>query len=125
MDRPERRADDAQGSNQTSNQGSDTSAASFCDAGMQHMQAGRHLDAQLCCRQALAADPDHLETLHLMGLLSLQARQYDHAIAWTARANQQDLKTDYLHSLGTALEQQGLHQEAFKAFDVGVRLKPA
>jgi len=88
------------------------------------MQAGRPLEAQLCCRQALAVDPNHTDSLHLMGLLSLQARQYDHAIAWIARANQQDPGTDYLFSLGTALESQGLHQEALKAFDRAVQLKP-
>ena len=88
------------------------------------MQAGRHLEAQLCCRNALAADPNHSDSLQLMGLLSLQARQYDHAIEWIARANQQDVKTDYLLSLGTALEQQGLHQEALRAFDLGVQIKP-
>ncbi len=88
------------------------------------MQAGRHLEAQLCCRNALAADPDHRDSLHLMGMLCLQARQYDHAIEWIARANQQDVKTDYLLGLGTALEQQGLYQEAFRAFDQGVRIKP-
>src|ERR1700740_2003322 len=88
------------------------------------MQAGRHLEAQLCCRNALAADPNHRDSLHLMGMLCLQGKQYDHAIEWIARANQQDVKTDYLLSLGTALEQQGLHQEAFRAFDRGVQIKP-
>ncbi len=95
------------------------------EAGLEHMQAGRPLDAQLCCQQALAADPHHTDSLHLMGLLCLQARQFDHAIAWIARANQQDLKTDYLLSLATALEGQGLYQEAFKALDRAVQLKPA
>jgi tetratricopeptide (TPR) repeat protein len=88
------------------------------------MQAGRPLDAQLCCRQALAIDPNHTDSLHLMGLVALQARQYDHAIAWIARANQQDVNADYLFSLGTALTQQGLLQEACKAFDRAVELKP-
>ena len=105
-----------------------TSAAltpsAFYEAGLLHMQAGRHLEAQLCCRQALATDPNHADSLHLMGLLCLQARQYDHAIEWIARANQQDLNKDYLFSLGTALEQQGLHQEALKAYDHAVQLKP-
>jgi tetratricopeptide (TPR) repeat protein len=92
--------------------------------GRRQMQAGRSLDAQLCCRQALALEPNHVDTLHLMGLLSLQAKQYDHAIAWIARANLQDRKADYLCSLGIALEQQGLHSEALKAFDRGVKVKP-
>src|SRR5689334_2789829 len=88
------------------------------------MQEGRPLEAQLCCLQALAADPQHAESLHLMGLLSLQAGQYDHAIEWIARANQQDIATDYLLSLGRALQQQVLDQEAFKAFDRAVQCKP-
>jgi len=88
------------------------------------MQEGRPLAAQLCCLQALAADPNHADSLHLMGLLSLQAGQYDHAIEWIARANQQDIATDYLLSLGRALQQRGLDQEAFKAFDRAVQLKP-
>jgi tetratricopeptide (TPR) repeat protein len=88
------------------------------------MQAGRHLDAQLCCEQALAKDPHHVDSLHLMGLLSLQARQFDHGIAWIARANRQDPKAQYLVSLGIALTQQGLHAEAFKAFDAAVEIAP-
>ncbi|HLZ00710.1 MAG TPA: tetratricopeptide repeat-containing glycosyltransferase family protein [Bradyrhizobium sp.] len=126
MDRAEHRAH-AQKSDQESNQTSSGSgiatATGLYEAGLQHMQAGRHLEAQLCCRQALAADPDHVDTLHLMGLLSLQAKQYDHAIAWIARANRLDPATDYLFSLGTALEQQGLRQEAFNAFDRAVQLR--
>ncbi len=99
-------------------------AATYCAAARQHMQAGRHLDAQLCCQQALESAPDHLEALQLMGLLALHGRQFDHAIAWIARANQQDIGTDHLHSLGIALEQQGLHEWAFKAFDRGIELRP-
>jgi tetratricopeptide (TPR) repeat protein len=98
--------------------------SAFFEAGAAHMQAGRYLEAQICCRNALAADPYHRDSLHLIGLLCLQARQYDHAIEWIARANQQDVKTDYLLSLGTALEQQGLYQEALRAFDQGVQIKP-
>ena len=126
MQRPSRRAD-AQGSSQNSEQGAGRSgdAAVFYAAGQRHMQAGHYPEALLFCREALEADPDHLEALHLMGLLALRARQYDQAIAWTARANRLDIEADYLHSLGTALEQQGLHQEAFKAFDAGIQLKPA
>ena len=59
-----------------------------------------------------------------MGLLSLHAKQYDAAIEWVDRANRADPKTDYLASLGTALEQQGLHEEALKAFDKAVQIRP-
>ncbi len=59
-----------------------------------------------------------------MGLLSLQAKQYDAAIEWVGRANQADPKTDYLAGLGSALQQQGLHEEALKAFDKAVQIRP-
>jgi tetratricopeptide (TPR) repeat protein len=93
-------------------------------AGLGHFQAGRHLDAQMCCQRALALDSGHADTLQLMGLLSLHAKQYDAAIEWVGRANQADPKTDYLASLGSALQQQGLHEEAVKAFDKAVLIRP-
>src|SRR3974390_2273145 len=121
MDRPQPRAD-ARESNQASIGSGHARAAALHEAALSHMQAGRHLEAQLCCQQALASDPGHVDTLHLMGLLALQARQYDHAVEWTARANQRAPATDYLFSLGTALGQQGLHREAFAAFERGVEI---
>lgn len=100
------------------------SVAALHKAGLGHMQAGRHLDAQLCCQQALATDPNHADTLHLMGLLSFHARQYDHAVEWISRAIRQEPKTDYLTNLGTALVNQGRREEALKAFDKAVQLEP-
>jgi tetratricopeptide (TPR) repeat protein len=94
------------------------------EAAVQHMRAGRHLDAQLCCRRILELDAGHVDTLQLLGLLSLLARQYDAAIGWVSRANREDPKADYLLSLGTALEQQGLHQEALKAFATATKQRP-
>jgi tetratricopeptide (TPR) repeat protein len=93
-------------------------------AGLRHMQDGRHLDAQMCCQQTLAIDPHHADTLHLMGLVSLEARQYDHAVEWMARAIRQDARPEYLASLGTTLRRQGRHEDALKAFDKAVQLKP-
>jgi tetratricopeptide (TPR) repeat protein len=101
-----------------------SSPAALYEAGLAHMQAERYLDAQLCCQQALAADPNHAGTLHLMGLMSLHAKQYDHAVEWIARAIRQGPEPKYLASLGTALQQQGRGEEALKAFDKAVQLKP-
>jgi tetratricopeptide (TPR) repeat protein len=123
MNRSESRNADEEPGKDSANSGT-AIAAAYCDAGLQHMQAGRQLEGQLCCQQALQIDPNHIDTLQLMGMLALQARQFDHAIEWIARANRQDIGTDHLHSLGIALEQQGLHELAFKAFDRGVELKP-
>jgi tetratricopeptide (TPR) repeat protein len=99
-------------------------AAELYEAGLGHLRAGRHLEAQVCCQRALALDAGHADTLHLMGLLSLHARQYAAAIEWIDRANQASPATDYLASLGTALEQQGLHEEALKAFEKAVQIRP-
>src|SRR6185312_7434534 len=96
--------------------------AVLCELGHLHLQAGRTRDAEVCCRQALAADPNHAETMHLMGLLSLRADQVVHAIEWFARAVEHEAKPRYLVSLGEALKRQGRVEEAFKAFDRAVEI---
>jgi len=88
------------------------------------MRAERYLDAQISCQRALAIDPDHADSLHLMGLLLSQAQQYDHAMAWIVRAIRQQPRADYLSSLATALQRLGRHQEALKALDKAVQLTP-
>jgi len=88
------------------------------------MRAGRYLDAQVCCQQALDADSSHADSLHLMGLLSLHTKQYDAAVEWLARAIRQVPKPEYISSLGTALQQQGRHDEALNAFDKALQIKP-
>lgn len=82
------------------------------------------MDAKLCCEQALACDPDHADALHLMGLLSLQMEQHDHAIEWFARAIRSDPKAGYVASLGLALLRAKRHEEALKAFDKAASLEP-
>ena len=101
----------------------DTPAAAY-QAGLRHLRAGQYLDTQICCQQALAIDPGHAETMHLMGLLSLQSGQFDHAVEWISRALKQDPRAEYLYSLGTALRQQGRLDDALLAFDKAVQFKP-
>jgi tetratricopeptide (TPR) repeat protein len=104
--------------------GSAASPDALNQAGVAHFQAGRRLDAQVCCQQALALDADHAATLHLMGLLSLQATQFDHAREWIARAIRRDARPEYLASLGAVLQQQGLYEEALQVVDKAVQLAP-
>jgi len=94
------------------------------EAGLGHLRAGRPLDAQVCCEQALAIDTNHADSLHLLGLLSFQAQQYDHAAAWIERAIRLDPKPAYLSSLGTTLRRQGRFEEARQAFETALRAKP-
>jgi tetratricopeptide (TPR) repeat protein len=100
------------------------SPAALYEIGLGHMQAGRYLDAQTCCQQALALDSDHADTLHLLGLLSLHAKQHDQAVEWISRAIRRDPKPAYLTSLGTTLLNQGRREEALQVFDKAVQLKP-
>jgi tetratricopeptide (TPR) repeat protein len=123
MNRHRRRATARRSQRESNGAGADTPAALF-EAGLRHFCAGRHLDAQRCCQQALAIDAEHADTLHLMGLLSLHAKQYDHALEWISRAIRQQPKTDYLTNLGTALLSQGRREEALATFDKAVQLKP-
>lgn len=94
------------------------------EAGLDHMGAGRHLEVQLCCQQALARDPEHADTLHLLGLLCIRTKQLDHAVEWLCRAIRREPKPLYLTTLGTALLQQGRGAEALKAFDNAIQLEP-
>jgi tetratricopeptide (TPR) repeat protein len=123
MNRRERKAA-AKSSKMVRGKATANTPAALYGAGVEHLRAGRHLDAQICCQRALALDAGHADTLQLMGLLCLYAKQYDAAIEWVGRANQADPKTDYLASLGTALEQQGLHEEALKAFNKATQIRP-
>src|ERR1700722_14837107 len=100
MNRRERRVT-ARKSQPISNSAGAGTPSALHEAGRKYLQLGQSLDAQLCCQQALASDPNHADALHLMGLLSLHAQQYDHALEWIPRAIQQDPKPEYLASLGT------------------------
>jgi tetratricopeptide (TPR) repeat protein len=123
MSRRERRADGKKSQRIPSRPAVATPSALY-EAGLRHMRAEQHLDAQICCQQALAGDPNHAGTLHLMGLLSLNAKQYDHAVEWITGAIRQDPRPEYLASLGTTLQQQGRHEEALKVVDKAVQLRP-
>lgn len=119
MNRRERRA-----AGQKSQASEPGSPAALYEAGIRHLRAEQYLDAQICCQQALATDSNHADSLNLMGMLSLHARQYDHAVEWTARAVRQAPKPEYLVTLGSALQNQGRLEEALKAFDKAVQLRP-
>ncbi|MEI9924822.1 MAG: tetratricopeptide repeat protein [Bradyrhizobium sp.] len=94
------------------------------EAALGHMQAERYLDAQICCERVLAIDNSHADTLGLMGLLSHRAGQYDLAVEWMTRAIRSDPKPQYLGNLATMLLRQERHEEALKALDKAIQLKP-
>ena len=95
----------------------------LCADGFRLRAAGRPLDAAQCCQQALTIDPNHPDAMHLMGLLSFDGAQYDHAVEWLARAIRKAPKADYLKHLGAVLQHVKRHEEALKAFDKAVQLQ--
>jgi tetratricopeptide (TPR) repeat protein len=123
MNRQARRAAARKSGNHSKSPAASTPAALY-ELGLAHLRAGRLMDAQLCCQQALATDPVHADTLFLMGLLAIEAGHHDHAVNWLARAIDQDAKAEYLFALGTALQRLRRFDEASKAFDKAVQLKP-
>lgn len=101
-----------------------STAAAFCEAGLAHFRDGRHLDARACYQQALGIDAEHTDAQHLMGLLFLQARQYNDALQWIVRAIQRAPKPEYLASFATVLQQYGRCDEALNVLDQALQLRP-
>lgn len=104
--------------------GAEQKAALF-EAGMRHFRTGRFAQAEEKCRQALAADPQHADALHLLGLIHAQNNQIDLAletIAQAIRCNQAN--PDYFFSLGALLARRDRLDEAFKSYDLALKLKP-
>ncbi|MBW7961721.1 tetratricopeptide repeat protein [Bradyrhizobium sp. BR 10261] len=100
-----------------------STASAFCEAGLAHFQAGRHLDARACYQQALGIDAEHTDAQHLMGLLHLQARQYNDALEWIVRAIRRAPKAEYLASFATVLQLHGRCDEALAVLDKAIQLR--
>jgi tetratricopeptide (TPR) repeat protein len=114
----------AAGSNHASSGTDAPTPAMLHQQGLQHMQAGRQLDAQVCCQRALALSPDHADALHLAGMLALESGQPDAALEWISRAIQQTPAAEYLPALGTALQRLGRREEALQVFNKAALNKP-
>jgi Flp pilus assembly protein TadD/ADP-heptose:LPS heptosyltransferase len=86
--------------------------------------AGQLAAAEKSCRQALAIDESHADSLYLTGLICIQHRQFDQAMEWIARAIKVEPKVEFLATLGTTLQSQGRFEEALKVFDKTISFRP-
>jgi tetratricopeptide (TPR) repeat protein len=123
MNRQERRAAARKSGNAPKGPGAATPGSLYA-LGLAHLRNGQPIDAQVCCQQALAIDPVDADSLFLMGLLTLEAGNCDHAVNWFARALDQVVKVEYLVALGTVLRRLQRFDEASKAFEKAAQLKP-
>jgi tetratricopeptide (TPR) repeat protein len=99
--------------------------AAYFEAGLRLLRAGQMAEAEQCGRQALAIESGHADSLHLMGLLCIVAKQDDLAIDWFAQAiGQNPDVADYFSNLATALVNRGRNEEAIKSLDRALILKP-
>ena len=92
---------------------------------VQRHQAGRLAEAEALYRQILAAQPNHAEALHLLGLIAKQAGRHDLAVEWIRKAL--EIKPDYpeaCYNLGNALRGRGQLDEAIAAYRQALRGKP-
>jgi tetratricopeptide (TPR) repeat protein len=95
------------------------------NSGLAHHRAGRLAEAETWYRRVLAAEPNHLHALHLLGLLCHQADRQDAAAELLHRAIAQDGANARLFSdLGVVLKQQGRLDEAADVLRQAVAIKP-
>jgi protein O-GlcNAc transferase len=93
--------------------------------GRQHHQAGRLAEAEACYQRVLAAQPDHAEALHLLGVVAHQAGRHDFAVELISQAIKQNgQNAAYFRSLGIALKNQGKLDEAVTAYRQAIRIEP-
>ena len=122
MSRRERRA--AASKSASPPRGRARTPSEFYDAATRHMQSGQFVEAEGCCREALALDAGHADSLHLMGIVALANQDNERAIEWLVRAIRQTPQAEYLVNLGTALHRLGRWDEALKAYDKALLFKP-
>ena len=102
-----------------------TSAARFTAEGLAHHQAGRREEAAACYRQALVLDPAHADSLHLLGVISLQLGQHEQAIAMIQHAiSVRGDQAAYHSNLGAAFRILGRLDEAAASFRRALVLTP-
>jgi tetratricopeptide (TPR) repeat protein len=94
-------------------------------AALSHHQAGRLSEAEAIYRQVLAAEPENVDALHLLGVLARQAKRPAVAADLIRRAiDLNDKVADFHNNLGTALLDTGDMAGAMRAFMRALKLRP-
>jgi tetratricopeptide (TPR) repeat protein len=99
--------------------------AGLLAAGVAHQQAGRLQNAEACYRSIIAAEPDHADALHLMGVLANQVGRQDIAVELIHRAIARNGQNAiYFSNLAAALHARGDREGAIAACREAVRISP-
>jgi tetratricopeptide (TPR) repeat protein len=95
------------------------------EAALVHQQAGRLAEAEALCREVLAAQPNHPDALHRLGVLAFHAGQSDAAMELIGKAIAANGNSaTYYADLGNLLLTCGRGDEAITAFQRSLRLQP-
>jgi len=102
-----------------------TSIAEALEVATRHHQAGQWAEAERIYRQILAVEPDHAATVHQLGMLALQVRQFGPAIELLKRAVQLDRSQAASHAnLAEAYRHAGQMPEAIASCRTALKLAP-
>jgi protein O-GlcNAc transferase len=128
MNRKQRRAAKSQGDPGRSATGgrSSSQVAERLATALSHHQAGRLAEAESLYRQILAIEPDHVDSLHYLGVLAGQLGRHDTAIDLIGRALR--VAPDYAEAhfnLGNILAQANRLEQAAASYQRMLALKPA
>jgi tetratricopeptide (TPR) repeat protein len=100
-------------------------ASALYENALRHHQAGRLQEAEQGYLQALAQNPRHYESLHMMGMLAGQVGRNDMALDYTDQAIAVNPNVAEAHAnRGYALAALGRFEEAEASFRRSVALKP-
>lgn len=100
------------------------SVADQFNLALRHHRSGRLVEAERLCLQINAVDPDHVGSLHLLGLIAHQLGR-DNAADLIARAVAIEPNYPEAHNdLGVVLGAQGKFTDAAACFERAVTLKP-
>ncbi len=95
------------------------------DTALQHHQAGRLSEAEVAYREMLAVDPENIDALHFLGVISHQRGEHGRAAELISRALSRNPSNAPAHNnLGNALGGQGKLNEAVASYLNALALDP-
>jgi len=91
----------------------------------QQMQAGRFLQAESLCQEALAKEPDHPDALHLSGMIRQKLKNYELAIEMMKRSIRVSPgQPAFYCNLGDVYREMNQFEEAVSCYQQALKLDP-
>lgn len=93
---------------------------------LHYHQTGQLIDAEEAYKRTLDMQPNHSESLHLLGMIAYQTGSYENAAGWISSAIQSNPKNPvYYASLGDVLKFQGQLPQAIVCYQKALEMDPA